>query len=104
MPHPVLAAGDAQINKTQGLFPKSSLTCVSGLSRHLHFLKLHSLGSQVLIRKQLVEDQVRTREVGWKVGMVSCISESLGPASFGGENEILELTWHSSVTFFCAVL
>lgn len=33
-------------------------------------------------RKHLVADEIRTREVGWRVGMVGCTSDSLGPGGY----------------------
>lgn len=47
-----------------------------------------SLCEMIQLRKQLAEDEMGTREVGWKVGMVSCMSDSVGPAFFGGRSRV----------------
>lgn len=50
--------------------------------------QMPSLSEIMQLRKQLAEDKMGTREVGWKVGMVSCTSDSVGPAFFGGRTRV----------------
>ena len=53
--------------------------CVLGVTRHVPSLKSHSLRNQVTVRKQLVEGETRTREVGWRLdcSMVSLTARVL---------------------------